>query len=81
LPPPCSYILDTLLRHGLVTDDVAASVRQFIADNQTDKPGVIPAAPAAKPQYKRCDGMGVGVEGRARAGVRGAGGRQCGRPP
>lgn len=23
----CSYILDTLLRHGLVTDDVAAKVR------------------------------------------------------
>lgn len=24
---PCSYILDTLLRHGLVTDDVAGKVR------------------------------------------------------
>lgn len=59
-PPPRSYILDTLLRHGLVSDDVATKVRQFIADNQTDKPGVIPAAPPAKPQYKRCDSRGAG---------------------
>ena len=50
----CSYILSTLQRHGLVTDEVAAKVKQFIADNQTDKPGVIPAAaPAAAPKPKR----------------------------
>ena len=55
LPLPVrSYILDTLLRHGLVTDAVAASVKQFIADNQTDKPGAIPAQAAAAPQPKRC---------------------------
>lgn len=94
--PCCSYILDTLLRHGLVSDDVAAKasaalgvairktraggeglddvhgtlalvvlsawkpgaagcgcvqVKQFIAENQTDKPGAIPAQAApAKPK-------------------------------
>jgi uridine monophosphate synthetase len=49
-----SYILDTLLRHGLVTDDIAAKVKQFIAENQTDKPGAIPAAaPAPKPKRLR----------------------------
>ena len=41
-----TYILDTLLRHGLVTDAVARSVQQFLAANQTDKPGAIPAAAA-----------------------------------
>jgi hypothetical protein len=49
----CSYILDTLVRHGLATADVAAKVRQFIADNQTDRPGVLPAAPAAAAKPKR----------------------------
>lgn len=49
-----SYILDTLLRHGLVSDDVAAKVKQFIAENQTDKPGAIPAQAApAKPKRLR----------------------------
>ena len=50
-----TYILDTLLRHGLVTDDVAAKVKQFVADNQTDQPGGLPAAAAAAPPApKRC---------------------------
>ncbi|EFN54301.1 hypothetical protein CHLNCDRAFT_135487 [Chlorella variabilis] len=48
-----TYILDTLVQHSLVTPDVAAKVRQFIADNQTDKPGVIPAAAAPPPKPKR----------------------------
>ena len=37
-----------------MSDAVAASVKQFIADNQTDKPGAIPAQAAAAPQPKRC---------------------------
>lgn len=49
-----SYILDTLLRHGLVTDDVASKVKAFIAANQTDQPGGIPAAAAPPPAPKRC---------------------------
>ncbi len=32
-----SYILDVLVRRGLVDDSVAAKVKQFIAENQTDK--------------------------------------------
>jgi len=42
-----SYILDTLVKHGHVGTDVAAKVKTFIAENQTDKQ---PApAPPAKP--------------------------------
>jgi uridine monophosphate synthetase len=43
------YILDVLLRHGHVEEDVAGKVRQFIAENQTNKPkGEV--APAPKPK-------------------------------
>eukprot|EP00887_Chlorella_sp_A99_P006589 scaffold3.g6589.t1 len=47
-----TFILDTLQRHGLVGADVATKVEQFLADNQTDKPGAIPAQ-AAPPKPKR----------------------------
>lgn len=47
-----TFILDTLQRHGLVGADVATKVKQFLADNQTDKPGAIPAQ-AAPPKPKR----------------------------
>ena len=30
-----SFILDTLVKHGLVSTDIAAKVKQFIAENQT----------------------------------------------
>ena len=42
-----SYILDTLVKHSLVSGDVAAKVKQFIAENQTNKP------PATKEVPKR----------------------------
>ena len=38
-----SYILDVLVRHSHVTEETAASVRKFIAENQTNK---VPAAAA-----------------------------------
>jgi uridine monophosphate synthetase len=44
-----TYILDVLVRHALVTPEVSASVKAFIAANQTDKtPAAAP--PAAKPK-------------------------------
>ncbi|PSC71131.1 protoporphyrin IX magnesium chelatase [Micractinium conductrix] len=42
-----SYILSTLVRHSLVDEETATKVQEFIAANQTDKPGVIPAEKAA----------------------------------
>lgn len=43
-----SFLLDVLVKHGCVCIEVAAKVRQFIADNQTKLPaaGAQPAAPA-----------------------------------
>ena len=61
-----TFILDTLVRHGLVGDDVADRVKQFIVENQTDKPGAIPAqaaAAAAPKPPKRWVGWGVGLGG------------------
>lgn len=40
-----SYILDVLVKHGHVGEDIAAKVKQFIADNQTDKPSAVPPKP------------------------------------
>jgi uridine monophosphate synthetase len=45
-----SYILDVLVKHGHVSEETAGKVRQFIAENQTDKPA---AAPVAAPKPKR----------------------------
>lgn len=42
-----SAMLDVLLRHGLVTEDTAAKVRKFIAENQTSVPAPAAAAAAA----------------------------------
>lgn len=49
-----SFILETLQKHKLVTDEVAASTKAFIAANQTFKQGESTAraaadAPAASP--------------------------------
>lgn len=53
-----SAMLDVLQKHSLVDDATAASVRQFVADNQTTLPGAgaPAAAPAAAPSavVKRC---------------------------
>ena len=44
-----SYILDTLVKHALVGEDVQAKVKQFIAENQTNvSMPPASAAPAAK---------------------------------
>lgn len=48
-----SYILDVLVRHGHVAEDMAAKVREFIAENQTHKPAEAAAAPVAPPKPKR----------------------------
>ncbi|KAK9811268.1 hypothetical protein WJX72_000943 [[Myrmecia] bisecta] len=48
-----SFILDVLVRHKLVTEDVAAKVHSFLAANQTFGPTAAPAAAApaaAKPK-------------------------------
>jgi hypothetical protein len=47
-----SFIIKVLLRHGLVSQEVAASVTAFIADNQTFSPEAQPASEPSKP--KRC---------------------------
>lgn len=47
-----SYILQTLEKHGLVDPKVAASVREFIAANQTFGEGAV-GAPAPPPQRPR----------------------------
>ncbi|GAB4821758.1 hypothetical protein N2152v2_008804 [Parachlorella kessleri] len=50
-----SFILDTLVRNKLVSDEVAAKVKRFIADNQTDKqqtPADLAAAAKAGEQPK-----------------------------
>lgn len=44
-----SYILDVLVRHDIVSNDLASQVRQFIAENQTDKV----VAPQQPPKPKR----------------------------
>jgi hypothetical protein len=56
-----SAMLDVLQRHKLVSDDVAAAVRAFIAENQTKRPdagaaaaAAAPAAAAAAAKPKRC---------------------------
>ena len=48
-----SYILDVLVRHGHVEEGMAAKVRQFIKENQTDKPAEPAVAPVAAPKPKR----------------------------
>ncbi len=45
-----TYILETLVRHGLVEAGVAAAVKKFIAENQTDTAAAAPAAAPAKPK-------------------------------
>ncbi|KIY97839.1 uridine monophosphate synthetase, partial [Monoraphidium neglectum] len=42
-----SAMLSVLLRHGLVSEETAARVRAFIAENQTARPAAAAAAPAA----------------------------------
>ena len=46
-----SFILDTLVKHGLVGSDVQAKVKQFIAENQTTV--VLPAKDKAAEKKKR----------------------------
>lgn len=46
------YILDVLVRHGHVDDVTASKVREFIANNQTDKPKEQVDSLATKP--RRC---------------------------
>jgi uridine monophosphate synthetase len=45
-----SYILDVLVKHGHVSEETAGKVRQFIAENQTDKQPEPAAAAAPKPK-------------------------------
>jgi hypothetical protein len=67
-----SALLDVLQKHGHVSDEVAAKVRQFIAENQTKRPAAAAAAPAAaKP--KRCAGGQAGGWGSGRAACRASG--------
>jgi hypothetical protein len=84
-----SFILDTLVRNELVTDAVAARVKQFIAENQTDQqqtPADLAAAKAAaEPTPKRWVGgrgwLWGGVEAWVRAqgvGVGDGGGAAAG---
>ena len=47
-----SYILEVLVRHGHVSAEVAAKVKEFIAANQTDKAAAAPA-PALPKRWVR----------------------------
>jgi hypothetical protein len=76
-----SAMLDVLQKHGHVSDDVAAKVRKFIADNQTKRPEAAaaaapaPAPAAAKPQRCVClRGARPGAVGRGRDGADAPGG-------
>ncbi len=58
-----TFILDTLVSAGLVDDATSARVKQFVADNQTDKTSQAAlsaaSAPSSAPAVKRCVSLGA----------------------
>ena len=60
-----SFILETLVKHGLVNEKVATSVKSFIADNQTFKQGDAPTKASA--DAPATDGAAASTEAAAAA--------------